>query len=354
MSGFNFHFHKVSDYPQTAPFARVYKMLLLFTLAVFILSCGNSKPKTTSTATTKKANALAIKVPDFNADSAYNYVAKQLSFGPRVPGSEAHKACALWMEKTLREFTDEVKIQNFKTRVYNNQIFEGKNIIASFKPNIQNRIFLAAHWDSRPYADHDPDSDNHNTPIDGANDGASGCGVLMEIARQLSMQNPSIGVDIIFFDLEDYGPPQDTQTNEATDTWGLGSQYWSKNPHTYGYSAKYGILLDMVGATNATFPLEGFSMYYAPDITKKVWDIAAKEGYGDYFIYDNGAYITDDHYFVNELAKIPTLNIIHLDPTSVNGTFYDYWHTVNDNLDQIDPATLKAVGQTVLAVIFKE
>lgn len=349
-----FHFHKISGYPQTMTLSGVKKILLFFALAAFIISCGNSKPKTTRTSKAKETKAPAVKAPDFNADSAYNFVAKQLSFGPRVPGTEAHKACALWMEQTLARFADEVNVQSFKSRVYDNRIFEGKNIIASFKPNFQNRIFLASHWDSRPFADHDPDSENHHTPIDGANDGASGSGVLMEIARQLSMQSPSIGIDIIFFDLEDYGPPQDTQTNESTDTWGLGSQYWAKNPHTYGYSAKYGILLDMVGATNATFPLEGFSMYYAPDITQRVWEIARKEGFGDYFIFEEGGYITDDHYFINKLAQIPTLNIIHLDPTSINGTFYDHWHTVNDNLDQIDRATLKAVGQTVLAVIFKE
>ncbi len=328
---------------------------VFFMLLVFFISCGDTKKPGSTTSKPKKENQdKKIKTPDFNVDSAYFFVEKQLTFGPRVPGSEAHAACALWLEQTLGKYADDVMVQEFKSRVYNNKIFDGKNIIASFNPEKRKRIFLGAHWDSRPYADHDQDAANHQTPIDGANDGASGTGVLIEIARQLSNQKPDVGIDIILFDLEDYGPPQDNQTNQSTDTWGLGSQFWSRNPHIPAYSAQFGVLLDMVGANDAVFPLEGFSMYYAPDITKKVWAIAGEIGYDDYFIYEKGGYITDDHYFVNKIAKIPMINIIHLDPESTNGTFYDHWHTVNDNLEQIDPATLKVVGQTVLEVIFRE
>lgn len=322
--------------------------------AFIFFSCGNTNNTSKNKTKTSPQAKVKISIPSFNTDTAYHYIEKQISFGPRVPGTEAHAACAQWIKQTLTRFTDDVIVQDFKARVFDNRIFEGKNIIASFNPDIQNRIFLSAHWDSRPFADHDPDEENHLTPIDGANDGASGTGILIEIARQLSLQNPNIGIDIILFDLEDFGSPQDKQTNESTDTWGLGSQYWSKNFHRPGYSAKYGILLDMVGAENARFPLEGFSMYFAPDITKKVWGIAADAGYGDYFVSETGGYITDDHYFINKLANIPTIDIVHLDPASVNGTFYDHWHTINDNLDQIEPETLKAVGQTVLTVIFSE
>jgi len=327
---------------------------ILIVIPFLLYACGGeNKP-------TQKNNALQttikskVTVPDFNADSAYAFVEKQLSFGPRVPGSDAHKACASWLETELKRFTDHVIVQEFKSRIYNNEIFDGTNIIASFKPEIKNRIFLSAHWDSRPFADHDPDDSKHNTPIDGANDGASGTGVLIEIARQLSIRQPKIGVDIILFDLEDYGPPQDSQTSESTDTWGLGSQYWAKNTHVPGYTARYGILLDMVGASNAIFMKEGFSVYFAPDHVDKIWNIASDIGYGDYFVEQEGGYITDDHYFINLMAQIPTINIIHLDPASVNGSFYDHWHTVSDNLEQIDRSTLKIVGQTVLTVIFRE
>ena len=331
------------------------RLLAVILLPALFFSCGGQGDQSKSIRQTPKEAIPkpVIEVPDFNADSAYAYVARQLSFGPRVPETEAHQQCAEWLTRTLERFTDQVTVQPFKARVYNNNILEGKNIIASFNPEKHNRIFLAAHWDSRPYADHDPDPSKHQTPIDGANDGASGTGVLLEIARQFSISNPPAGVDIILFDLEDYGPPQDNQTNQSTETWGLGSQYWSKNPHQFGYSANYGILLDMVGAPNARFPLEGFSMYYAPDITKKVWELAEDLGHNDYFVFEQGGYITDDHYFINQLAEIPTINIIHLDPTSSNGTFYEYWHTVNDNLYQLDRSTLKVVGTVVLNVVYR-
>ena len=329
---------------------------VLMLIALFLNSCGdrNTTKSTATQSSIKKQVKPAIKTPELNADSAYYFVEKQLSFGPRVPGTESHELCARWLAETLEKYSDTVIVQDFKSRVYDNRIFDGKNIIASFNQESKKRIFLSSHWDSRPYADHDPDPSLHTTPIDGANDGASGTGVLLEIARQLNMQHPRIGIDIILFDLEDYGPPQDAQNQQGSETWGLGAQYWAENFHIPGYSAQYGILLDMVGASNAVFPLEGYSMYYAPDITKKIWTIAGEIGYGDYFVFDKGGYITDDHYFINEFAQIPTIDIIHLDPASVNGTFYDYWHTVNDNLEQIDPATLKVVGQTLLETIFRE
>ncbi len=329
-------------------------MIIGFLFSSFLTSCGGSDSASTQKKTSPTKRKVEVKVPDFNADSAYYFVEKQLSFGPRVPETEAHAQCADWLVTTLEKYAPDVKVQEFKARIYDNRILNGKNIIASFKPDFQKRIFLSAHWDSRPYADHDADPGKHNTAIDGANDGASGTGILIEIARQLSLYNPKIGVDIVIFDLEDYGPPQDNQTNQNTETWGLGSQHWSKNPHTYGYSANYGILLDMVGASDAVFPKEGFSMYYAPDVVEKVWSIARSIGYENYFLDETKGYITDDHYFVNTIAGIPTINIIHLDDNSANGSFYDHWHTVNDNLDQIDPATLKIVGQTVLTVVFRE
>ena len=331
-----------------------FKILIVF-LTYFLSACGgNNSSKLEDKKDKVKTVKREVKIPVFNADSAYYYVEKQTSFGPRVPGSEANRKCALWLENTLKRFTPDVTIQNFKTRIFDNRIFDGKNIIASFNKESKIRIILAAHWDSRPFADYDPDPANHNTPIDGANDGASGVGVLIEIARQLKTDKPPTGIDIILFDLEDYGPPQDRQTSRSADAWGLGSQYWAKNKHLPGYNARYGILLDMVGASDASFPMEGFSLYYAPDVVKKVWNIAHEIGYNDYFLFQDGAYITDDHYYINELANIPTIDIIHLEPNSVNGTFYDHWHTLEDNLMKIDKQTLNVVGQTVLTVIFRE
>jgi Zn-dependent M28 family amino/carboxypeptidase len=193
-----------------------------------------------------------------------------------------------------------------------------------------------------------------NTPIDGANDGASGVGVLLELARLMSLSKPSVGVDIIFFDLEDYGPPKDHPAGGIKDQYGLGSQYWSKNPHDPDYTANYGILLDMVGATDARFYMEGFSLEYASGILKKVWNTGIKAGYSEYFLYEQVGYIDDDHKYINEIAGIPTIDIIQLDPESSNGSFFEYWHTTGDNLSVIDKQTLKVVGQTLLNVVYQE
>jgi hypothetical protein len=330
-----------------------YQLLIMISL-LFLAGCNNESRQSQQTESSAQTKVQPATVPQFDADSAFYFVKQQVDFGPRVPETEAHAAAVAWMTAVLQKWVDTVMVQDFVARVYDNRIFRGKNIIASFNPDAKSRIFLSAHYDSRPFADHDADAANHLVPIDGANDGASGTGVLMEIARQLHLHPVSRGIDIILFDLEDYGPPQDGQTDQSSDSWGLGSQYWSANLHKPNYNARYGILLDMVGAADATFPLEGFSMYYAPDITKKVWETAAAAGYGDYFVFEKGTFITDDHYFINTIANIPTINIIHLESASVNGTFYDHWHTTNDDITQIEPATLKAVGQTLLTVIYQK
>ena len=314
-----------------------------------IVSCDNkqnSKP-----AAQPAPQAKQVVIPQFNADSAYNYVAKQLEFGPRVPGSEAHKQCAEWFIDFFNEKADTVYVQDFRTRLYNGNGIDGKNIIAAFNPEAKKRILLAAHWDSRPFADHDPDEKNWNTPIDGANDGASGVGVLMEIARVLKDNPINVGVDIILFDLEDYGAPYylNLMTN---DDWALGSQYWSKNPHIYNYRAYFGILLDMVGAPNAKFPKEYYSQQFAPALSNDVWRIAREIGYSDYFTNELGHPINDDHIYVNVHARIPMIDIIHLENNS-ESSFYPYWHTVKDNIEQIDPKTLGMVGDVVVNVIYR-
>lgn len=328
------------------------KNLFYIFLAFLLLNaCGeNNKKQATTTKTTPKQQVV---VPNFNADSAYLFVEKQVAFGPRVPNTSEHEACAQYLYHKLKNYADTTLIQNFKTRAYNNAVLNGKNIIGSFNPLIGNRVLLCAHWDSRPYADYDKDPNNHTKPIDAANDGASGVGVLLEMARQMSLKNPGIGVDIIFFDVEDYGPPQDLQMY-GTNFWGLGSQYWSRNPHDPDYEARYGILLDMVGAADATFLMEGYSMEYASGIVKKVWTVGNRIGYTDYFLFESAGYIDDDHKYVNEIARIPTIDIIHLDTESAGSSFFEHWHTLGDTMDKIDKETLKAVGQTLLTVIYEE
>jgi len=322
---------------------------IIFALIIpVIFSCAGKKEKPASV----DEKISPVTVPQFNQDSAWHYIEKQVQFGPRVPGSKAHAECAQYLSNTLARFTPAVLVQDFESRLYNGKPVQGKNIIGIFFPEKTKRILLCAHWDSRPYADHDPDAANHYSPIDGANDGASGVGVLLEIARLLSRDSTRTGIDIVFFDVEDYGEHQDQQTDE-NDTWGLGSQYWSKNPHKPGYRAYFGILLDMVGAADPRFPMEGYSTYYAPDVVKKVWNTAHELGYGDFFPMQQAGYITDDHYYVNSINGTPTIDIIHLDSSTEAG-FFPYWHTKGDTMDKLDKNTLKMVGQTVTTVVYRE
>lgn len=321
-------------------------ILLPLTLSVFLFfSCDNKKDKP------KNNKEEFLPLPDFNADSAFLYVKSQTDFGPRVLGSQAHDNCGRWLSNKLAQFCDTVYEQHFTTRTYDGKQWNTVNYIGSFLPANPNRIVLAAHWDSRPFADHDPNPNNRETPIDGANDGASGVGVLLEIARQLSITKSSIGIDIIFFDAEDFGPKETERI--PGDWWGLGAQYWAKNHHVKDYTAKYGILLDMVGNPNPRFLQEQFSLRDAQDVVRKVWSTAYSLGYGEYFQNKPGGIITDDHYYVNKYSSFKMIDIIHYDAASGTG-FHSSWHTLNDNINNIDRNSLKIVGTTVLQVIKNE
>ena len=313
--------------------------VLLFT------ACGSKQPKPA------EQPQAAVVVPAFNVDSAYHYTAEQVAFGPRVPNSEPHRLCGDWLEAELKRFGAQVTSQRITLRAYDGTVLAARNIIGSFKPETKKRVLLCAHWDSRPWADADPDPKNHRTPILGANDGASGVGVLLEIARQIHAQPTEIGVDIIFFDAEDYGTHADDEESSESMTWCLGSQYWARVPHTEGYMARFGILLDMVGGKDARFHREGYSEYFAKHIVDKVWTAAHASGNGQWFPYAEGGVITDDHLPINQLARIPCIDIIgHYPETG----FAPTWHTMDDTMDNIDPTVLGAVGQTVLQVIYNE
>lgn len=299
----------------------------------------------------EKVTASVPATPAFDADSAYAYVERQVAFGPRVPNTEAHKACGDYLASELRRFGAKVYEQEAVLTAYDQTALKARNIIGSYNPESDKRILLFAHWDSRPYSDHDPDPANHRKPLDGADDGASGVGVLLEIARQLGVKNPEAGVDIIFFDAEDYGTPE--FADEYTpDSWCLGSQFWARNPHVPAYRADFGILLDMVGAKNATFFKERLSVSKAGNVVEKVWNIARDLGYGKYFIQANGIAVTDDHEYVMKGRNIPCIDIINNDPDKSDHGFGWYWHTQQDNMDNIDRETLGAVGRTVLEVIY--
>lgn len=325
------------------------KIILILLPITCIFACG----KTTNKTNKQQQQVKTVQVPLFVADSAYHYIQTQVDFGPRVPNTKEHTACAEYLSEKLKEFGAQVIEQRADLTAFDGTVLKAVNIIGSFQPENKKRVLLFAHWDTRPWADHDPNPENRTKPVIGACDGASGVGVLLEIARQINIQQPNVGVDIIFFDAEDYGAPEHLANAQTADSWCLGSQYWARNPHIPNYRAQYGILLDMVGAENATFYREQISDYYARNIVDKVWSRAKSLGFGHYFINRTGGAITDDHLYVNRIIGIPSINIIEHDVTSKNG-FGHYWHTVNDTMDNIDKATLQAVGTTVLHVIYNE
>ncbi len=320
-------------------------LIIVLALIVFI-SCTASKQK-------NEKEAEKMNIPTFSSDSAYLYIEHQTNFGPRVPNSSAHAACQQYLSHSLKRFGAEVIIQQADLQAFDGTILHAANIIGSFSPAKENRILLFAHWDSRPWADNDPEPANRRQPVLGADDGASGVGVLLEIARQLGQQLPNIGVDIIFFDAEDYGNSQSFQNENTNNSWCLGSQYWAEHPHKQNYQARFGILLDMVGASQSLFYKEYFSLTYAPRIVSKVWTEAKNLGFGQYFIDQQGGAITDDHFYVNNLRGIPSIDIIHYDPNSATG-FPPYWHTLHDTMENIDKNTLLAVGTTLLHIIYNE
>ena len=323
-----------------------YLLMTMLWLVNFVACGGETKGAEGDDATTRNV----VNVPQFNADSAFDFVKAQVDFGPRAMNTTAHDACGDYLADKLAQYGAQVYNQRADLTSYEGKLLKARNIIGAFNPEAKKRVALFAHWDSRPWADNDPDASKHYTPILGANDGASGVGVLLEVARQLQQQPTTIGIDIILLDAEDVGNHRDSGLSDEN-SWCLGSQYWARSPHMQGYNARFGILLDMVGGANARFQYEYFSEQFARDINRKVWRAAKTIGYDNYFVAQGGGGATDDHLFINKIARIPTIDII---PTSQQYTFFEHWHTVKDDMDVITVPTLKAVGQTLLQVIYNE
>jgi hypothetical protein len=323
------------------------RKILIFLLPVFQLVTCTQPSKSV------KTEEKLVNVPSFNSDSAYSFTQKQVEFGPRVPNTKAHDKCAVYLSSELKRFGAEVIEQKANLTAFDGTVLKSVNIIGSFNPKAEARVLLFSHWDSRPWADNDSKPENRKKPVMAANDGASGVGVLLEMARLLGKNSTEIGVDIIFFDSEDYGKPESAGGEPSEDSWCLGTQYWAKNPHIPGYTARYGILLDMVGAPKATFFKEQASEYYAGNIVSKVWSQAKSLGFGQYFRDEKGGTITDDHIYVNKIAGIPSIDIIQYDPTSNSG-FGTYWHTTHDTMENVDKNTLNAVGMTLMYVVYNE
>ena len=309
--------------------------------------------------------------PSFSADSAYAFCQAQCDFGSRAMNTEGHERCKDWIIEKFKQYGCVVTTQQADLKGYDGTVLHATNIIARFRPELTTRILLCAHWDSRPWADNDPDEANWRKPILAANDAASGVAVMLEIARLLSSENtptpttqhlppttqhlpPTIGIDFICFDAEDWGTPQWEENHaESDNSWALGSNYFAQNlPERY--EVRYGILLDMVGGQGARFYQEQISLHFASAIVEKVWRAAEQAGFASYFPKTTGGQINDDHFPLNRYARIPTIDIIPYYPDCPQSTFGPTWHTLNDDMQHIDRNTLKAVGQTIVQVLWTE
>lgn len=316
------------------------------TIMIFVVSCSQTEEnKPISRFDLIKQNNA---VPAFDAESAYNYIQNQVNFGTREPNSEGHRQTRDYLISELRQFagSNAVFAQDFQVEGYDGETLALSNIIAAFNPQAKTRILLAAHWDTRPRAEEDHDAQRINEPILGADDGGSGVGVLLELARVMNENMPPVGVDILFFDGEDYG------TSGDLDRYFLGARHWSQNQPVPGYAPRFSILLDLVGAKGAVFPKEGFSRRYASPLVNNIWSLAAEMGYENYFLDITGPPVADDHMIVNQVAGIPMVDIIHYRTTGQDIQFPEHWHTHNDNMDIIGLETLQAVGDVVTEIIY--
>jgi glutaminyl-peptide cyclotransferase len=310
----------------------------------------------------KAAPRTEIKAPIFEGDSAFQFVAKQVDFGPRVPNSKGHQMCGEWLIAQLQAYGAQVVAQEFSLKAYDQTTLQLKNVMASFQPEMKKRILLCAHWDTRHIADKDPTISRRSQPILGANDGGSGVAVLLEIARHLQKTPTDVGIDLLFLDGEDYGSAEQTDEQDEYlnpgyySTWCLGSQYWSKNKIPNNYNPMFGILLDMVGAPDAQFNKEQFSRDVAGDLVQLIWANAEKEGYGMYFQDREVAGVIDDHVMLNR-GGVRCIDIIDTRPNVASMgmgdyVFPSYHHTHKDDLSSVSKNTLKAVGQTVMRTIY--
>ena len=322
-----------------------------------LTGCNDKKPVETAETSTSAAAKLP-KAPVFNADSAYAFTAKQVAFGPRVPNTKAHIATGNWLVAKLKSYGLKVMEQPFEAMTFDGTNIHARNIIAQYQPQAARRVAIFGHWDTRPFADND--KVKKNAPMDGASDGASAVAVALEMARVLTQQPdslaPNVGVDFIFFDAEDWGHDDTTQKDlkdqlagSGTDSWCLGSQYWAAHLLPANYKAEYGVLLDMVGAKGATFTREETSRNSARTALDKIWNTASQLGYSNFFRFEDTGGITDDHVYTNR-AGIPTIDIYHYN--SPTDFFPAYHHATTDNMSIIDRKSLKAVGQTMLQVLY--
>ncbi|HSJ08337.1 MAG TPA: M28 family peptidase [Longimicrobiales bacterium] len=319
------------------------KLAALSGIALLVAACPGDGAQVEPPPYTPFAVLDTTLVPPFDADSAHALLRRQVAFGPRVPGMPGHAAQLAWMTAFLRERADTLIVQDFTHETAGPSFGRGgerttlrmTNLFARFNPTATTRILLLAHWDTRPTADMDSERDDE--PIPGANDGASGTAVLLELANVLSRHSAPIGVDILLVDGEDYGPG-------SRDMY-LGAKHFAATFNTY--RPLYGILVDMVGDQQPEYPIEGNSQRYAPEVVERVWKTAELLGLGQYFPRTNGGEITDDHVPLNQ-AGIRTINIIDFD----YGPGNRFWHTHEDSVENTSPLGLGVVGRVLATLIY--
>jgi glutaminyl-peptide cyclotransferase len=320
---------------------------VLRSACVVLLAAGCSgRQKDLPGASTSRKSPVPMtelrRIPTFNRERAFEFLLKQTSFGPRNPNSRGHEACLGYLTSLLHTLADETRLQPFTHTGYGGERLRLTNLIAAFRPRDTTRILLCAHWDTRPRADQDTDKTRRDLPILGANDGASGVAVLLEIATLLKQTPPPIGVDIVLFDGEDYGVEGDH------DSYLLGSRYFATHLPA-GYLPRFGILLDMVGDRDLELPKEGYSVRYAPDVVDLIWNTARDLGISQ-FVGDLEQEIIDDHLPLNQ-AGIKTVDIIDFNyPDQTNR----FWHTHEDTPEHCSAESLDAVGTVLTHVLYTQ
>ena len=322
------------------------KTILLFSIIFITAFAACSSKKENKKLELPYKLKVVANIGFFNEDSAYNFVKKQLSFGPRNPNSEGHQKALEYFKKKLSDYSDKLETETFTYPGYDGEKLILTNLIAKFNPEKKKRIFIAAHWDTRPRADMEVLTSRANKPIPGANDGASGVAVVLELARIFKLYRPSIGIDLILFDGEDYGKENDL------DNYCLGSKYFAAN-----YKEKnnylFGIVLDMVGDRGAGFFPEYYSELYASEINKLVWDAGMKLGLSKFRDNTVKYQVYDDHVPLNK-AGIKTIDIIdagliqNVAPLQRRA----YWHTLKDNIKNISKDSLGQVGRLVASIVY--
>jgi hypothetical protein len=306
-----------------------------------LASCTGDRSKDVQRPPKVAPSAQATSAPIFSGEEAFAYLTAQTDFGPRNPNSAGHVNCLNYLLGELQRFADAVNRQDFTHTGPRGETIRLTNIIASFNLDATNRVMLAAHWDTRPWADHDSEPSKRDKPIIGANDGASGVAVLLELAKLLRQNPPPIGVDMLLFDGEDGG-----ENNDLT-RFALGSKYFAahKSPT---FNPRYGILIDMIGDAQLEIKKEQNSLRYARDVVEYVWSAAQRLGLRE-FVSETGPNVYDDHIPLNE-AGIKTIDLIDFDyPDRSNR----YWHTSEDTPDKCSPASLQTIGSLLVHLIYQ-